>query len=59
MTVQTFDNVAEICVSETPKSSAVCRAHGWEMQVCLCEPAPPSLLTARKQSRIPFLALAS
>lgn len=57
MTVQTFDNVAEICVSETPKSSAVCRAHGWEMQVCLREPAPISAYSKETiEDSIPALA---
>lgn len=58
MTVQTVDNVTEF-VSAKLKKTVQCVEHMVGKCKYACANSLPSLLTARKQSRIPFLALAS
>lgn len=56
MTVQTVDNVTEF-VSAKLKNTAQCLEHMVGKCKYACANPLPSLLTARKQLRIPFLAL--
>lgn len=58
MTVQTFDNVTEFVSAKLQNPAQRVEHTVGKCKYACANPLPP-LLTARKQSRIPFLALAS